>query len=90
MLVLLQRALNLECLPTGVTREGLQVKPQVSLQFFCTGEAFATLRTTPAVALQVDPQVLVELFWEGEFLLTVGTAVGLPDRFFLVRHHVPL
>lgn len=88
LLVLLQRVLNLERLPTGVAREGLQVNPHMSLQFFCTGEGFVTLRTGPVVFLQVDLQVLVELFREGEFLLTVGTRVAL--TVLLMRHYVPL
>lgn len=90
LLVLLQRVLDLELLPTGVAREGLQVNPHMRLQLFCTGEGFVALGTGPVVLLQVDLQVLVELFREGEVLLTVGTRVALSVRFPPMRHYVPL
>lgn len=90
LLVLLQRVLHLELLPTGVAREGLQVNPQVSLQVFCTGEGFVTRGTGAAGFPQVRLQVLVQLFWEGEFLPAVGTGEALPVRSLPMRHCVPL
>lgn len=90
LLVLLQRVLNLELLPTGVAREGFQVNPHVSLQLFCTREGLVTLGTGPVVFLHVDLQVLVEVFREGKSLPTVRTRVTLAVRLLLMRHNVPL